>query len=95
MGGHGPCPDNPVGAQMLVVNDGLSTCFAVNPVALASNNHRFLSIKFASCRMNSTVSKIVAIPILARSVDGTNSAAHKLIKLIPWFTSALPPGVGL
>ncbi|SCV70981.1 BQ2448_3743 [Microbotryum intermedium] len=80
---------------MLLVNAGLSFWFAVRPVALINDNHRFATIVLVSAWTNSILSTLTAVLILSRSVDGSNSAARRLVKLVPWFASILPPAVGL
>ncbi|SDA01298.1 BZ3500_MvSof-1268-A1-R1_Chr10-1g02567 [Microbotryum saponariae] len=79
----------------LLVNAAFAFWFATKPISLANNNHRFSTIVLVSAWVNSTLLTLVAILILFRSLDGSNPAAKRMIKILPWMTRLLPPSVGL
>ncbi|KDE04638.1 hypothetical protein MVLG_04938 [Microbotryum lychnidis-dioicae p1A1 Lamole] len=79
----------------LLVNAAFAFWFTTKPIALANDNHRFSTIVLVSAWVNSILLALVAILILFRSLDGSNPAAKRMIKILPWLTRLLPPSVGL
>ncbi|SCV73978.1 BQ2448_6408 [Microbotryum intermedium] len=82
-------------SSTVLLNAAFSFWFATKPISLANNNHRFSTIVLVSAWVNSTLLTLVAILILFRSLDGSNPAAKRMIKVLPWLTRLLPPSVGL
>ncbi|GAA5923546.1 hypothetical protein JCM3775_000425 [Rhodotorula graminis] len=78
---------------MLVVNAGLTFWLGVTPLSITSNSAQFQVEILVACWFNGTLSTVVAILILFRSLDGGSHTVYILRRVLPFLP--FPPEISL
>ena len=78
---------------MLAVNAGLTFWLGVTPLSITSNSAQFQVEILVACWLNGTLSTVVAILILFRSLDGGSHTVFILRRALPFLP--FPPEISL
>lgn len=78
---------------MLAVNAGLTFWLGVTPLSITSNSAQFQVEILVACWLNGTLSTLVAILILLRSLDGGSHTVYVLRRFLPFVP--FPPEISL
>ncbi|GAA5889592.1 hypothetical protein JCM8208_001068 [Rhodotorula glutinis] len=78
---------------MLAVNAGLTFWLGVTPLSITSNSAQFQVEILVACWLNGTLSTVVAILILFRSLDGGSRTVFVLRRILPFLP--FPPEISL